>query len=123
MKYDTPLLKPILDVTYGCIVYQEQVMQVFRTLAGYSLGRADIVRRAMAKKKHAVMEREREFFIHGERDENGNVLCCGALANGVAAHLLEPDPEIGLEVLDQVTKMNVPVRVRKRGRDDDAAFI
>lgn len=84
VKYDTPLLKPILDVTYGCIVYQEQVMQVFRTLAGYSLGRADIVRRAMAKKKHAVMEREREFFIHGERDENGNVLCCGALANGVS---------------------------------------
>lgn len=84
VKYDTPLLKPILDVTYGCIVYQEQVMQVFRTLAGYSLGRADIVRRAMAKKKHAVMERERDFFIHGERDENGNVLCCGALANGVS---------------------------------------
>ena len=85
IKYNTPLLKPILDVTYGCIVYQEQVMQVFRRLAGYSLGRADIVRRAMAKKKHAVMEREREFFIHGERDENGNVLCCGALANGVTA--------------------------------------
>lgn len=84
VKYDTPLLKPILDITYGCIVYQEQVMQVFRTLAGYSLGRADIVRRAMAKKKHAVMEREREFFIHGERDENGNVLCPGALANGVS---------------------------------------
>lgn len=84
VKYDTPLLKPILDVTYGCIVYQEQVMQVFRTLAGYSLGRADIVRRAMAKKKHAVMEREREFFIHGERDEKGNVLCPGALANGVS---------------------------------------
>lgn len=59
-------------------------MQVFRTLAGYSLGRADIVRRAMAKKKHAVMEREREFFIHGERDEKGNVLCPGALANGVS---------------------------------------
>ena len=84
VKYDTPLLKPILDVTYGCIVYQEQVMQVFRTLAGYSLGRADIVRRAMAKKKHAVMEREREFFIHGERDEKGNILCPGALANGVS---------------------------------------
>jgi len=65
ITYDTPLLKPILDVTYGCIVYQEQVMQVFRTLAGYSLGRADIVRRAMAKKKHAVMQREREFFIDG----------------------------------------------------------
>ena len=59
-------------------------MQVFRTLAGYSLGRADIVRRAMAKKKHAVMEREREFFIHGEKDENGNVLCCGALKNGLS---------------------------------------
>ncbi len=84
VTYDTPLLKPILDVTYGCIVYQEQVMQVFRTLAGYSLGRADIVRRAMAKKKHAVMERERQFFIYGERDENGNVLCEGAVNRGVS---------------------------------------
>ncbi len=65
ITYDTPLLKPILDVTYGCIVYQEQVMQVFRTLAGYSLGRADIVRRAMAKKKHAVMQKEKEYFIGG----------------------------------------------------------
>ncbi len=63
--YPTPLLKPILDVTYGCIVYQEQVMQVFRALAGYSLGRADIVRRAMAKKKHAVMQKEKETFISG----------------------------------------------------------
>ncbi len=84
VTYDTPLLKPILDVTYGCIVYQEQVMQVFRTLAGYSLGRADIVRRAMAKKKHAVMERERQFFIYGEKDENGNVLCEGAVNRGVS---------------------------------------
>ncbi len=83
ITYPTPLLKPILDITYGCIVYQEQVMQVFRTLAGYTLGRADIVRRAMAKKKHDVMERERQFFIHGEKDENGNVLCAGAVANGV----------------------------------------
>ncbi len=65
ITYDTPLLKPILEVTYGCIVYQEQVMQVFRTLAGYSLGRADIVRRAMAKKKHTVLEKERESFIAG----------------------------------------------------------
>ncbi|HBQ46108.1 MAG TPA: hypothetical protein DD737_03390, partial [Ruminococcaceae bacterium] len=55
----------ILNVTYGCIVYQEQVMQIFRTLAGYSLGRADIVRRAMSKKKHDVMAREKEIFIHG----------------------------------------------------------
>ncbi len=65
ISYETPLLKPILDVTYGCIVYQEQVMQVFRALAGYSLGRADIVRRAMAKKKHAVLQKEKETFISG----------------------------------------------------------
>ena len=83
IRYDTELLRPILDVTYGCIVYQEQVMQVFRTLAGYSLGRADIVRRAMAKKKHDVMNREREYFINGEKDENGNTICKGAVANGV----------------------------------------
>ena len=63
--YKHPLLKPILEVTYGCIVYQEQVMQVFRTLAGYSYGRADIVRRAMSKKKHDVLEAERKTFISG----------------------------------------------------------
>lgn len=65
VSYPTPLLEPILKVTYGCLVYQEQVMQVFRDLAGYSFGRADIVRRAMAKKKHDVMEKERETFIEG----------------------------------------------------------
>ena len=58
----------MLDPTYGIIVYQEQVMQVFRTLGGYSLGRADIVRRAMAKKKHEVMKKEKEFFLYGEKD-------------------------------------------------------
>lgn len=68
--YKTPLLKEILDVTYGCIVYQEQVMQIFRTLAGYSLGRADIVRRAMSKKKHKVMEEEREHFCAGCAENN-----------------------------------------------------
>ena len=83
VTYPTPLLKPILSVTYGCIVYQEQVMQIFRTLAGYTLGRADIVRRAMAKKKHDVMKRERQFFLWGEKDENGNVISKGAVANGV----------------------------------------
>ncbi len=83
IKYDTPLLKEILDVTYGCIVYQEQVMQIFRTLAGYSLGRADIVRRAMSKKKHDVMQSEREVFIYGQKDENGNIICRGAVNNGV----------------------------------------
>lgn len=83
VTYDTPLLKPILSVTYGCIVYQEQVMQIFRKLAGYTLGRADIVRRAMAKKKHDVMKRERQFFLWGEKDKDGNVICPGAVANGV----------------------------------------
>ncbi len=83
VKYSSPILKPILDVTYGCIVYQEQVMQICRTVAGYSLSRADIVRRAMAKKKHDVMQRERRVFIYGEKDENGKVLCEGALARGV----------------------------------------
>ena len=70
IQYKHPLLKDILDVTYGCIVYQEQVMQIFRTLAGYSLGRADIVRRAMSKKKAAVMEKERDIFIHGLMGED-----------------------------------------------------
>ncbi len=83
VKYDTPLLQPILDVTYGCIVYQEQVMQIFRSLAGYSLGRADIVRRAMSKKKHDVLSRERNAFIYGEKDERGNVICDGAVNRGV----------------------------------------
>ncbi len=81
--YDTPLLKPILEVTYGCIVYQEQVMQIFRKVAGYSLGRADIVRRAMSKKKHDVMEKERKAFVYGETDSNGNVVCKGAINSGV----------------------------------------
>ncbi len=65
IKYKTPMLQGILDVTYGCMVYQEQVMQIFRSLAGYSLGRADIVRRAMSKKKHKVLEDERTFFCEG----------------------------------------------------------
>ncbi len=83
VKYDTPLLEPILKVTYGCIVYQEQVMQIFRELAGYSFGRADVVRRAMAKKKHEVMRKERNFFIYGEKDDSGNVICEGAVNRGV----------------------------------------
>lgn len=65
IQYPTPLLKPILDVTYGCLVYQEQVMQVFRALAGYSFAKADIVRRAMSKKKHDVLQQERANFIAG----------------------------------------------------------
>ncbi len=84
IKYDIPALESILGVTYGCIVYQEQVMQVFRTLGGYSLGRADIVRRAMAKKKHEVMKKEKEFFLYGEKDKNGNTISEGALAFGIS---------------------------------------
>ena len=89
VKYDTPLLEPILNVTYGCIVYQEQVMQIFRTLAGYSLGRADIVRRAMSKKKHDVLARERNAFIYGEKDQNGNIICDGAVNRGVSQAVAE----------------------------------
>lgn len=83
IQYKTPQLKSILDVTYGCMVYQEQVMQIFRELAGYSFGRADVVRRAMSKKKHKVMEEEREYFIHGMKNPDGTVACCGCVANGI----------------------------------------
>ena len=83
VRYLHPRLEPILSVTYGCIVYQEQVMQVFRELAGYSLGRADVVRRAMSKKKHDVMAREREIFLHGLTDETGAVVVEGCDRRGV----------------------------------------
>ena len=82
-------LKPILDVTYGCIVYQEQVMQICRQLAGYSFGRADIVRRAMSKKKRDVMQKERDAFINGVTDENGKVICDGAVKRGVPKQIAE----------------------------------
>lgn len=84
IKYLDEKLEPILKVTYGCLVYQEQVMQVVRDIGGYSLGRADIVRRAMSKKKHSVMEMERKNFIYGKLDENGNVVIPGAIRNGVS---------------------------------------
>ena len=81
--YTHSALEPILNVTYGCMVYQEQVMQIVRDLAGYSLGRADLVRRAMGKKKLDVMAKEREYFIHGQTDENGNVIIPGCVRNGI----------------------------------------
>ena len=84
VTYKTPELRPILEVTYGCIVYQEQVMQICRELAGYSYGRADLVRRAMAKKKHDVMEKERESFIQG------------SVANGI-------DGKIANEIFDEMS--------------------
>ena len=68
ITYDCPQLEPILAPTYGCIVYQEQVMQIVRDLAGYSLGRSDLLRRAMSKKKAAVMEKERKIFIYGDEE-------------------------------------------------------
>ncbi|MCD8095807.1 MAG: DNA polymerase III subunit alpha [Ruminococcus sp.] len=90
VTYKHPKLKNILEVTYGCIVYQEQVMQIFRELAGYSFGRADIVRRAMAKRKHDVLERERRVFIYGDNE------CCGAVANGV-------DERTANEIFDEMS--------------------
>ncbi|MBO5143414.1 MAG: DNA polymerase III subunit alpha [Clostridia bacterium] len=83
VEYTHPALEPILNVTYGCMVYQEQVMQIVRDIGGYSLGRADLVRRAMGKKKLDVMAQERKNFIYGVTDENGNVLIPGAIRNGV----------------------------------------
>ena len=84
-EYTHPSLEPILNVTYGCMVYQEQVMQIVRDLAGYSLGRADLVRRAMGKKKLDVMAKEREVFINGQTDENGNIIVPGCVRNGIDA--------------------------------------
>ena len=83
--YTHPSLEPILNVTYGCMVYQEQVMQIVRDLAGYSLGRADLVRRAMGKKKLDVMAKEREIFINGQIDEEGNIVVPGCVRNGIDA--------------------------------------
>ena len=80
--YKTEKLREILEVTYGCMIYQEQVMQIFRSLAGYSYGRADIVRRAMSKKKHDVMEKERKNFIYGIVREDGTVECDGCVKRG-----------------------------------------
>jgi len=95
VRYATPELKPILDVTYGCMVYQEQVMQIVRDLAGYSMGRSDLVRRAMSKKKHDVMAKEKHHFIHG-LEENGEVVVPGCVRNGVSAQIAE-------QIFDEMT--------------------
>lgn len=83
IKYKHPRLRPILEVTFGCIIYQEQVMQIFRELAGYSLGRADVVRRAMSKKKHDVLEQEQKIFIQGLQREDGSWEVEGCINRGV----------------------------------------
>ncbi len=92
IRYITPELAPILDVTYGCIVYQEQVMQIVRELAGYSYGRSDLVRRAMSKKKHDVMARERHNFVYGLPEED----VLGAVARGIR-------PEAAEQIFDEMT--------------------
>ena len=93
IHYETEQLRSILDVTYCCMVYHEQVMQIVRDLAGYSYGRSDLVRRAMAKKKHKVMAQEREYFIHGKLNDDGTIDVPGCVRNGVpeevASHLYD----------------------------------
>ena len=96
ITYKHPLLKNILEVTYGCIVYQEQVMEICRVLAGYSYGRADLVRRAMAKKKHDVMEKERKSFVYGDDGSTGNTPCDGAVKRGV-------DEKTANEIFDEMS--------------------
>lgn len=86
VKYETQELEEILNVTYGVMVYQEQVMEIVRKLAGYSMGRSDMVRRAMSKKKHKVMEEERKNFIHGIV-ENGEVVVPGCIRNGISEEI------------------------------------
>ena len=95
IKYVSPRTKEILEVTYGCMVYQEQVMQIVRDLGGYSMGRSDLVRRAMSKKKIDVMKKERENFVNGITDENGTVVVSGAIRNGVSKKEAE-------EIFDQM---------------------
>jgi len=92
IKYDCPQLEEILAPTYGCIVYQEQVMQIVRNLAGYTLGRSDLVRRAMSKKKASVMEKERQNFVYGNEEEG----VAGCLKNGI-------DEKVGNKIFDDMT--------------------
>lgn len=94
--YDDERLKDILGVTYGCLVYQEQVMKLFQILGGFTLGRSDIVRRAISKKKKDVLEAEKRNFIYGVKDEAGNVIACGALANGIPEAVCN-------KIMDEVT--------------------
>ena len=89
IKYIHDSLEPILGVTYGCMVYQEQVMQIVRDLGGYSYGRSDLVRRAMSKKKMDVMLQEKEYFINGKLDDDGNVEIAGCIRNGVPREAAE----------------------------------
>lgn len=96
MVFKHELLKPILTVTHGVIIYQEQVMEIVRKLAGFTFGQADIIRRAMGKKNLDEMARMKSIFINGEKDENGNVKTEGAIARGVSAEIAE-------DIFDEMT--------------------
>jgi DNA polymerase-3 subunit alpha len=96
IKYVHKSLEPILSVTYGCMVYQEQVMQIVRDLAGYDYGRSDLVRRAMSKKKEDVMLQEREYFVYGREGDEKNRPVPGCVANGIPA-------TVANEIFDQMT--------------------
>lgn len=89
IQYLIPQLEPILKDTYGTIVYQEQVMAIVREVAGYSFGRADLVRRAMSKKKHDVMEHEKDVFINGSLNADGSVDVEGCVRRGIPAEIGE----------------------------------
>ena len=95
VQYLSPILEKSLDVTYGCMVYQEQVMQIVRDIAGYSLGRSDMVRRAMAKKKQSEMEKEKKVFVEGAVDADGNVVVPGAVRMGTA-------PDVALKIFGEM---------------------
>jgi len=95
IKYKHPKLENILKVTYGCIIYQEQVMQIVRDLAGYSMGRADLVRRAMSKKKSDIMEQEKKNFVYGITDSDGNVIVKGSIENGI-------DEKVALDIFGEI---------------------
>ena len=89
IEYTHESLVPILNVTYGCLVYQEQVMRIVRDLGGYSYGRSDLVRRAMSKKKADVMAEEEKYFIYGKTDASGNIEVPGCVRNGIPADKAE----------------------------------
>lgn len=89
IQYLHKSLEPILAVTYGCMIYQEQVMQIVRDLAGYTYGRSDLVRRIMSKKKRLEMLREQQYFVHGKDDDEGNIEITGCIRNGISQKIAE----------------------------------
>ncbi|MBO5060835.1 MAG: DNA polymerase III subunit alpha [Clostridia bacterium] len=97
VTYKHPILADILDVTYGCIVYQEQVLEIVRSMAGYSLGSADMLRRVISKKKADKMEIERRNFIYGKQDENGEWIIDGCIRRGI-------DEKVAIDIFDEINE-------------------